>query len=416
MLYKTKLHNGLQVIIEQDTNAKSCTFEYIVACGSLDEQGNYYSNNNFGVAHFVEHMMFKGTINRNVDDINNDIAAIGGHCNAATSFDHTLYYISSPADKWKDNLEILNDIFWNSTIPEDEFEQEKTVILEELKMYEDRPRSKCMENLDVLINKNFPNRQHIAGTIESVSKLTVDDLKRFIKIFYQPNNVALLISGNVPIKEVLADINIFLLYKEEEEQIITDRNKSFNKEIMNNQLIRLHKKDLTQAHLGFAIKGVPPYNEDYYIQDLISDYLGGGFISKLYNIIREKLGLAYTVNVSINSLRDTSYIIGYCGLKKENINKVHKIIVKELNKLKHILVNTQELEILKAQYRGQSLLALETTAAKLSVHEDNFIYNTNYTIDSILDIVMNITAEDIKNFANKYFNEKNICWSIIEPK
>lgn len=414
MIYKTQLENGLQIVIEQDTNAKSCTFEYIVACGALDEHGSYNGTNNFGVAHFVEHMMFKGTNSRTVDDINNDIAAIGGYCNAATSFDHTLYYISSPADKWKDNLEILNDIFWNSTFPEDEFEQEKTVILEELKMYEDKPRSKCMENLDILINRQFANRQRVAGTIDSVSKLTVDDLKKFIKIFYQPNNIALLISGNVPIKEVLADINIFLLYKEKE--IIQDRDTLFNKDIMNNQLIRLQKNDLAQAHFGFAVKGVAPYEKDYYIQDLIADYLGGGFISKLYNIIREKLGLAYTVNVSTNPLRDTSYIMGYCGLKKENINKVHNIIVKELNKLKHELINDKELEILKALYRGKSLLALETTSAKLSVHEDNFIYNTDYTIDSILDIVMNTTSQDIQQFANKYFNEKNICWSIVEPK
>lgn len=414
MVYKTQLENGLQVIIEQDTNAKSCTFEYIVACGALDEQGTYNGENNFGVAHFVEHMMFKGTNSRTVDDINNDIAAIGGYCNAATSFDHTLYYISSPADKWKDNLEILNDIFWNSTFPEDEFEQEKTVILEELKMYEDKPRSKCMENLDILINQKFANRQRVAGNIDSVSKLTVEDLKRFVKVFYQPNNIALLISGNVPIKEVLADINIFLLYKEK--GIIIDRNTSFDKEVMNNQLIRLQKNDLAQSHFGFAIKGIAPYEKDYYIQDLIADYLGGGFISKLYNIIREKLGLAYTVNVSTNPLRDTSYIMGYCGLKKENINKVHGIIVKELNKLKHELIDDKELKILKALYRGKSLLALETTSAKLSVHEDNFIYNTDYTIDSILDIVMNTTSQDIREFANKYFNEKNICWSIVEPK
>ena len=414
MIYKTTLKNGLQIVIEQDKNAKSCTCEYIVACGSLDESGDYNNINNFGVAHFVEHMLFKGTVNRTVDDINNDIAAIGGYCNAATSFDHTLYYISSPADVWKDNLEILNDLFWNSTLPEEEFEQEKTVILEELKMYEDKPRSKCMENLDILINKNFPNRQRVAGTIQSVSDLTIDDLRKWIKNYYQPNNVALLISGNVPIKEVLADINIFMLYKEK--QIILDRSKIFNNEIMNNKLIRLQKNDLSQAHLSFAIKGVPSYEKDYYIQDLIADYLGGGFVSKLYNIIREKLGLAYTVNVSTNTLRDSSYIIGYCGLKKENINRVHKIIIKELNKLKRNLIDEKELNILKALYKGKALLALETTSAKLSIHEDNFIYNTNYTVDDILDIVLNVTNKDILNFANKYFIEKNICWSIIEPK
>lgn len=416
MIHKTQLGNGLTVIIDHDSSAKTVTCEYIVAAGSLDEQGNSYEeDNNFGVAHFTEHMMFKGTLNRTVDDINKDIASIGGITNAATSFDRVLYYISSPADVWKDNLEILNDIFWNSIIPEDEFEQERSVIIEELKMYEDKPRSKCMENLDILVNRNYVNRQRVAGTINSVSKLTVDDVKRNMKCFYQPNNVALLVSGNVPIDEFLADVEIFMLHKEQ--GINPSREIIYNGEVMNNQLIRVQRNDLTQAHFAFMLKGVPPYSlKEYYTQDLLADCLGGGFTSRLYNIIREKLGLAYTVKVSTDVLRDASYIIGYCGLKKDNIDRVHSLIVKELNKLKHELIPEEELKVLKALYKGKSLLALETTASKLSILEDNFIYNTDETIDSIIDIVMNITSEDMRNFANTYFTEKNICWSIVEPK
>lgn len=413
MIYQTQLNNGLTIIVDYDDNAKTVTCEYVVAAGSIDEHGTYDGENNFGVAHFTEHMLFKGTLNRSVEDINNDIAAIGGVTNAATSFDRTIYYISSPADVWKDNLEILNDIFWNSTIPEDEFNQEKQVILEELTMYMDQPRSCCMENLDILANPNDENRQRVAGTLESVQNLTSDDIKRFMKCFYQPGNVALIVSGNVPIDELVADVDFFMLHMTE--QIIPSKEMEYKNELLNNNIIKMKNASIKQAHLAFMIKGALPSEKDFYTLDLLSDILGGGFTSRLYNIIREKLGLAYTVKVSLNIIRDASYMIGYCGLQKSNIDNVHSIIVKELNKLRKELIPDTELNTMKALYKGKLLLSAESTSSKIDLHEDNFIYGTNDTTDTIINCIMNITPKDMQICANKYFTKNNICWSVVEP-
>ena len=288
MIYKTKLDNGLTIVIDQDKNAKTVTIKYLVAAGSLDEIGDYNGDNNYGVAHFTEHMLFKGTEKRNVNQINDDIAKIGGSTNAFTSWDRTAFYISSPADKWKENLEILNDIFWNSTIPDDELEKERTVIIEELKMYEDKPSSKVHEQIEIKINKNYPNRQLIAGTIDSVSAINSDTIKKFMKCFYQPNNIILIAAGNIPIDEFVVEVNNYV--HEKEEGIQLSREIEFNGEEMNNQVIISSRNDISQAHLAFFIKGEPPYSKDFFIQEIFAEALGGNFSSILYSIIQEVSG------------------------------------------------------------------------------------------------------------------------------
>lgn len=414
MIYKTQLDNGLQIIIDQDLNSKTCTIQYTVAVGALDETGSYLNDNNFGVCHFIEHMQFKGTNKRTVKQINDDIAKIGGITNAYTGFDRTSFYISSPADVWKQNFEILNDIFWNSTFPEDEFNKEKTVILEELKMYDDQPKAKCLEQLDILCNSKYENRQHVAGTIKSVKALTVDDLKQMMKKYYQPNNIALIVSGNVPINDFITEAEYYVNNKHSNNQI--NRDNQFTDYTLNGNISTLYRNDISQSHLAFMLAGVPAYDKDHYVQEIMSDILGLGFTSRLYRIIREELGLAYTVSVSCQGLRDVSYIVGYCGLDAANIDQVHYIIVKELSKLKYEYISKEELDTIKAVNKGQILLALEPTAARISIHENNFINNTNYTIDDIINKIENVTAKDIRDFANQWIYKNNICWSIVSPK
>lgn len=413
MIYKTILDNGLTIILDNDPAAKTFTCKYVVAAGSLDETGSYTDKNNFGVAHFTEHMLFKGTEKRTFEDINNDIAACGGITNAYTSKDETAFYISSPAEYWKQSLEILNDIFWHASLPEEEFIKEKTVIMEELKMYDDSPRYKIIEQLEMKINGNAHNRWRVAGSIDSVKNLTVDDIKRFMKCFYATNNVLFVATGNFSKDELLAEM--LLAVQSQTNQLLPSRELEYTREVLDNKLIRSYKNDIKQAHFAFMIKGVPPYHKQFRTMSLVAGLLGGGFISRLYNIIREKLGLAYTVSVTTSDIRDSGFIEGYIGLDVANIAKVHKVIAQELNRLKKELVSREELERLKAQYKGQLLLALESVAAKTRIHESNFIHSTEYTIEDIIEQVNQVSSKDILKFAQKYFTRNNICFSIVEP-
>ena len=412
MIFKKTLDNGLQLVLEQDTNAKTITCQYTIAVGSLDEIGSYKGDNNFGIYHIIEHMVFKGTDKRNYDDINNDIAAIGGRTNAYTTCSSTNFYISSPAEKWRENLEILSDIVWNASLKDEEFQKERQVIIEELKMYDDDPKERCFEQLSIMMNLNDESRQRIAGTIDSVKKITIEQVREFKKQWYVANNASLFISGNVDFDELVNEVEqLSIPIGNIEERALT-----YDKEIFNNRLMRSSKNDISQAHFAFAIKGLNVNDPDFIVQELLTDLLGNGFTSILYDIIREQLGLAYTVSVSEYAMRDAAYLYGYCGLDAENIDKAHKVIVQELNKLKRELIPQKRLDILKAEYKGHTLLALETTASKISIHEQNFIFHTNKTIDSILQEVEKVTVEDIRRIARKIFNKKNICFSIVEPR
>ena len=412
-LYKTKLDNGLNIVIENITDAKTVTIKYVVAAGSLDETGSYNGKNNFGSAHFCEHLLFKGTKTRTFDDINNDIAKIGGVTNAYTSFSETAFFISSPTDVWKENLNILSDLFWNSTFPEEEFEKEKNVIIEELKMYNDDASDKVQEQLTVLMHPEDENRQHVAGTIPSVKALTLEQVKQFYKQFYVPNNVLLVISGNVPMNECIAEI--ISIVQDKESKFLPSRINEYNNMVLDNKMIRTQKNDTEQAHFAFALVGVPPYDHQLGIMEIIASLLGGGFTSRLYNIIREQKGLAYTVHVSTGTLRDSGFIEGYIGLDASNIKEVHSIIAKELNRLKRELVPDDELQTIKSLYKGKTLLAFETVSSRTLLHESNFINNTNYTLDDIIQQIEEVTPEDIQRFAKKYFIRNNICFSVVEP-
>lgn len=410
---KVTFDNGLQVIVEKDDNSRAVTLKYVVACGSFDEEGTYQGENNFGISHFIEHMLFKGTKKRTVDDINNDIAAIGGMTNAYTSFDRTAFYISMQSEKWKEGLEILNDIFWNSTLPEEELEKERTVIIEELKMYDDDPADRCLEQLSIIANSNNENRQRVAGTVESVRKLKREDLISYMQRFYVPNNICLVVAGNIDVDELIEEEKKYI--EDKEKGNLIERTQEYNEETLTGQVSRIYKDDICQAHLSFLIKGIPQ-DDRVAVQEIISSLLGGGFTSRLYKIIREQLGLAYTVSVNTSNFRDCSYMEGYVGLDPDNISKAYRVIAQELNKLKYELVDEKELEILKAVLKGHMILYLESTSAKTNTHENNFIFGSDKSIDEILQEIDEVTKEDIMQFAKDFFNKHNICISIVQPK
>ena len=405
MVYKEKLDNGLTVVVDQNLDSKLVTLKYVVNAGSYDEK-----NMKRGIFHFLEHMMFKGTHKRTAEDINNDIAFIGGQTNAYTSYDIVGFYINVPAENWKAALEILNDIMWDSLISPEEVAKEKTVILEEIKMYDDDPQEKCMEQLAELVTPE-DNRKRIQGTIDTVSSIQSEDIIDVMKKFIQPGNMALIVSGNIQVDELIDNL------KDVENipgTVLEDRTISYTKEVYNNRLIVKEKNDIVQSHFGFMLGGTKDEDERL-IQIVVAKLLGGGFASRLYKIIREQKGYAYTVSVYVNELRDVSHMIGYCGLEGKNIEEVHKIVVKELNRLKYELVSDNELELIKSLIKGSLLLDSESTYSKTIIPESNFINNMDNTLEDEIEGIENVTSEDIMNYAKKFFTKDNICFSIVRP-
>lgn len=406
MQEKIILENGLNIVIEKDNSSKIATFCYLVNCGSFNED-----DSNRGIAHFTEHMLFKGTTNRNFSDINKDIEKVGGMLNAETSYDYTRFYSIVPADKWEIGLDIISDIIWNNTIPQEEFEKEKNVVIEELIMYEDDPQEKAMENFNIMINEGYENRKRIGGTPETVSNIIRDDMISFIDKYYTPNNITLVITGNVDKKEILNFLDNYLnteitLSKKDEIEKIDILN-------INGSEVTTKFGNINQSHVVFGTIGPVPSSNEYIVLEVISNYLGGNSSSKLYHRIREIEGFAYTVYTRIESLFDSSQFIGYIGTNKNNIEKCKEIIFEELNAIIKNGISEDELLNSINSLKGNTLLALEKCSSKNSYLCNCIICKCDPSLDNYFKQLENITIEDIKNVTNKYLNKNRISFSYV---
>jgi predicted Zn-dependent peptidase len=238
---KEVLDNGFEIYTETIDVAKTVTFSIYVKAGS------YYESEPFGVAHLLEHMVFKGTTNRSTQQISEDIERYGGYMNAETSFEHTRYFTTIPYENWEKGAEVICDISFNSTIPEKEFIMEKKVVQEELKMYSDDSSSHVSDMLLQSMFKSYPNRQTIGGTVESVGDITRENILNFRDLYYQPNNMFAVVSGNVSHEEVV-DFLENMVPKPNNNGKRDMRKSKFNHDILNSQMVS-KKRDIEQSHL-----------------------------------------------------------------------------------------------------------------------------------------------------------------------
>lgn len=409
MLQKTTLDNGLVIVTNHNDYNKTTTISYTVRCGSYNEE-----DNNRGIAHFTEHMLFKGTTNRTSQQINEEIEGIGGILNAETSFEHTKYHVTVLSEYWEKGIEVLSDMIWNNLIPEDEFKKEKQVILEELKMYDDNPGAKIWDLLFKRMFLNYPNRQSVGGTIQSVSAITREQMIEFIDKFYVPSNMILVATGNIDhnklvdfAKEFSSGVELKALKKSQIKPFKMTKLKGPD---------LAEKKEIAQSHLAWGLYGPKPSDDDFATSEVVACILGGNASSRLYQIIREERGLAYTVRMDSEGLSDVGLLSGYVGLDGNSINSVKEVIIAEINKIKQEPVSENELERAKAYIKGTTMIAFEKTSSQNSYIVNTLIANGKPEIDDYIKSIENVTANDIQKFTAKYLKEDNICFVQITPK
>ena len=407
MYKESNLDNGMKIITLLDNNAPTVTLTYLIKCGSYNED-----KNNLGIAHFTEHMLFKGTLNRTSNKINWDIENFGGLLNAETFFNYTKYYCTVPYEYWEIGIDVLSDLVWFNTIPKDEFQKEKQVILEELKMYEDDSGSKVFDLLMQGMNKNEISRQLVGGTIETVSKIKREQMIDFIDQNYNPNNIVIVATGNIKHEKLVDFVENFCKDIDFKKSPISDIPANFEIDTDFQEIIE--QKEISQASLCWGLFGPQPSKEEIYTLEIISTLLGGNSSSILYQTIREKFGLVYTVYTSIMNLGNTSIFYGYAGLDQKNVKKVKDIVLTELLNLKTNLVDNEELEFIKRYIKGTYALCQEKTSGKNNVICECIINDLDY--DNYIENINKVTTEDIMNFAQKYFSEDQIQFAQIIPK
>jgi len=362
-----------------------------------------------GLAHFLEHLFFKGTKTRTTREIMEAIECKGGQINAFTTQEYTCFYIKSLSEHQNLSIEILADILKNSTFKE--IEKEKNVILEEISSLEDTPEEIIIELFHQFAWQNHPLSRPVLGTIESVSLITQRDILSFYKKVYTTQNIIVTVVGNFDKKELLQSFRYF--FKDFPEHTPP---KKIQKQPLFHSGIKHHPRNISQIHFCLGFPAPSLTEQERSICELATNILGGGSTSRLFYRIREQEGLAYNI-FSFNDLFRHAGTFGiYAGVAPENFEKVLKIIIQEIEKLKNEPISLKELDLYRQELKGELLLAHEHSSTHMNRMGKSIIYeNRIVSIQEILSEYDQITPEQICNFFRKYCQSSNSALVSLGP-
>ena len=370
-VYSKKFPSGLRLVVKKIDGLLSVSMGLLVGTGSCfeTEQEN-------GISHFIEHMMFKGTPKRNAFEISDAMDRIGAQSNAFTSKDTTCYYAKSTSEHLEEAFEILSDFVLHSTFPESEMDREKGVVLEEIAMVEDTPDDLC---LDVLAEAYYGTAGYgrtILGPSDNVRRFTREHLCAYIAECYNPANIVVSLAGNVDPRfaEELVE-----KYMESElvKRAFTPRAKQI--ELRGQSLFR--SKDIEQVHFAFGYPSFPREDKRMDAAMVVNAVLGGGMSSRLFQRVREQLGLAYTVYSFISSYTEGGSLTVYAGVNPNNVQKACDAIDETIDTLRKNMITPEELARGKEQLKSSLIMAQENTATQMIAYGKYMLYN-----DSILDM------------------------------
>lgn len=404
MIETYTLSNGLRIVLEPVSSVRSVSIGIWILTGSRNE-----TNDNNGVSHFLEHMLFKGTKKRSAQDIAEAFDSIGGHVNAFTAKEYTCYY-ARVLDSYKDvALDILSDMFFNSQFAEEELEREKNVIMEEIKMYEDTPDDQVHHLLSKAIFGNHSLGRPILGTEAHLETMTRDMLIDYMESYYSPNNIVISIAGNIDHDFMKQVEKTFTLFERPNNDILRTKPTYIFDSITK-------EKEIEQAHLCLGFPGLAAKDERVVSLALINSTLGTGMSSRLFQEVREKRGLAYSVYSYHNAYVDSGMLGIYAGTKNEQLSVLKEAINHTIEQLVENSITEKELENKKAQLKGNILLSLENTSSRMSRNGRNeLLLNKHRTLDEITEEIDAVDLQMIRKTLDYIFTGKQ-AEAIIKPK
>lgn len=394
MIQRYTCKNGVRIVLEDIPAVRSVTIGIWVLTGSRNE-----TEANNGISHFLEHMFFKGTETRSARDIAEAFDSIGGQINAFTSKEYTCYYAKILDTHKEYALEILADMFFHSTFDEEEMEREKKVVYEEIKMYEDTPDDIVHDLLAKASFGNHPLGYSILGTEERLQSFTPDDLRNYIKERYTPENVVISVAGNVDESFIKEIEKYFGNYESQSKGTNIEKATFVGQSIERN-------KDTEQAHLCLGFDGLPVGDENIYSLIVMNNVLGGSMSSRLFQEVREKQGLAYSVFSYHSSFQDNGLLTIYAGTGKEQLPILRDTIERTLDKLIKHGITDKELHNSKEQLKGSLMLGLESTNSRMSRNGKNeLLLKRHRTLDEMLLEIDKITHESINKVIENVFTQ-----------
>ena len=404
MFKKEHLINGLPVVMEPIRNMRSVVLGIWVKVGSRHEPPDKN-----GISHFLEHMFFKGTKKRSAKDIAFEIDSLGGELNAFTSRENTTFYIKVLDEFLEKGLELLSDIFLNSTFPEEDIGKEKKIIKEEIKMVEDTPDDYIHDLSNQTIWGNSGLGQPVLGRRDTIKLFMKDDLISHIRKYYGTKDIVVSCAGNFETEHLLSLLNKNLGHLRRGSEPWRGAAPDFANKV------EVFRKELSEAHICLGIKGIPQASDERYSLFTINTILGAGVSSRLFQEIREKRGLAYSIYSFIASYIDTGVWGVYAGVSRKKVREVIELILAEIYNLKDT-VNETELQRAKNQLKGNIILGLESTSSRMNnIARQEIYYGKYYSPREIMNEIDSITVKQIKELIEQLVQKECFSLTIYGP-
>ena len=361
-----------------------------------------------GIAHFVEHMLFKGTASRSAEDIAQAIDSIGGQLDAFTAKEYASYYIKVLDEHLPRALDVLSDIVLNPAFSPDDVAREKKVILEEIKMVEDTPDDLVHEIFTQGFWEDHPLGRPILGTPETVESFTAESLRAYFRDAYAPRNLIVSAVGN------LEHDNVRRLIEERFGHLVASSVATTEVPPLVVPKVLIRQKELEQSHVCLGTSGYQQDHENRYASYVMNTLLGGSMSSRLFQNVREKRGLAYAVFSGMSAYRDAGSFTIYAGCANEAVSEVVDLVVDEMRGVKRALVPDAELQRAKDHLKGSLMLSLENTASRMShIARQEIYFDRQVSLDETLQGVERVTAEDVQRVATDMFQNGSMSATVL---
>jgi|TARA_B100002003_G_C14140779_1_gene548568 predicted Zn-dependent peptidase len=404
---KTTMPNGLRVLTCEMPHTRSVSISIFVGVGS-----RYETDEEAGVSHFIEHLVFKGTESKpDPVQISGLIEGGGGVLNASTEQELTVYWCKIAESHFSESLELLIDMLRNSLFEADSIEKERMVVLEELAMIHDQPSARVDTMIDEMLWPGHPLGRDIGGTNESVSSITRDAMLRHLNAYYAPDNIVISIAGSISTEAVLEQV----------ETLCGDWPRAkgndwspFTHEQSESQL-RLEYRRTEQLHLSIALPGLDLHNPARYALDLLSVMLGEGMSSRLFVEVREKRGLAYDVHSGVSHFQDTGAFAIIAGVDSKRVYEATSTILEQVAEMWKP-VPQAELDRARQLVAGRIMLRMEDTRAVSGwMGSQEALMGRVLTVDEVVHNVRQVTGEEVARVADDLLSTEKLNLALVGP-
>ena len=403
MVYEKKYENGLRLVVKQMTGLMSVTMGIIVGTGAGVE-----TDAEDGISHFIEHMQFKGTHKRNAYEISDAFDRLGAQVNAFTGKDVTCYYSKCTSDHTAEAFEILSDLFLDATYPEEEIKREKGVICEEISMNEDTPEDLCLDLLAGAFYGKENYGRNILGSQKTVKGFTVEEVQRYKTARYCPENIVISFAGGIDFATAQALVESYFgnlpqgKFDRREKKIVFTHNSV------------LKKKPIEQLHIGIAY---PIPDRNHPLADAINavnGVLGGNMSSRLFQDVREKQGLAYSVYSYLSAFEECGSLIIYAGVNADNLSNAYEAINGVVHELREKGITESEFLRSREQMKSGMFFSNESSAAQMLLYGKHLLYTGEvFDFEDKLNKINALSLKDADEALQLMFDERKKALSLV---